>query len=94
MAIKGPFNYRGITIPEAYARVVSIHSPHKENRFSFQIIVYTTPNNANIGIDNTHYQLHHQIFTDVMQYDYSVPLQTAAYLYLKTLDEFKTWSDC
>jgi hypothetical protein len=93
MAIKGPYNYKGIMIPEAYIRVVNIYSPHKENRFSFQIVVYSNPNNANAGIDSGNYQLEIKHFVDVLEYDYSVPLQTAAYNYLKTLDQFKNWSD-
>ena len=94
MAIKGSYNYKGVIIPEAYARVVNIHSPHKENRFCFQIIIYTSASNANIGIDNVHYQLHYEQYTDVLEYDYSIPLQTSAYNYLKSLDKFKDWSDC
>jgi hypothetical protein len=92
MAIKGSYNYKGIQIPEAYARIVNINAKHKESA-KIQVMFYVDQNLANAGIDNAHYILDTRFF-DCPVYDYSTTLQTSFYDYLKTLQLFDGWENC
>lgn len=92
MALKGPFNYKGIDLPETYARIININTKHKETA-QFQVLFYVDQNLANVGIDNAHYILETRFF-DAPAYDYSKPIQEALYDHLKTLPLFAGWENC
>ena len=92
MALKGSYNYKGIEIPEAYARIVNIGTVHKQS-VHFQVMFYVNTDLANVGIDNAHYILETKFFTGTI-YDYSKPLQEAMYDYLKTQEPCIDWENC
>lgn len=92
MAIKGSYNYKGIELPEAYARITNIGAPHKQT-VQFQVMFYVNQSLAMAGIDNAHYILDTRFFTGTI-YDYSKPLQEALYDYLKTQEPCVGWENC
>jgi len=92
MALKGSYNYKGIELPEAYARIINIGTVHKQS-VQFQVMFYVNNDLANVGIDNSHYILDTRFFTGTV-YDYSKPLPEAMYDYLKTQEPCVGWENC